>query len=92
MLALLDKRSTQVLPSYQRHGLGTWMTRHCNAVADEAGQPTFVLARPKAAKMLETTGFVLGETKIFESSKYGWHEDAEIRVYRRDPGAVGLAG
>lgn len=74
-----------MLPAYHRRGLGTWLTAYCNNIADQAGRPTFVLARPKAWKMLERTGFVLQYTKVLPTAQFGWHEDATIKAFRRDP-------
>jgi GNAT superfamily N-acetyltransferase len=80
------KRNTLLHPAYHGRGLGQLMTQHANAIADEAGQPTFVLARPNAYRMLENTGFQLGETVYFETTKFGWREDAVVRAYRREAG------
>jgi hypothetical protein len=93
------KRNTILHPTYHGRGLGQLMTRHANAVADEEGQPTFVLARPMAYRMLENTGFVLGETVRFETARFAeavvkggmeevrgrnWDE-VIVRAYRREP-------
>lgn len=84
-LTLTDKRNTLMLPAYQRRGLGTWLTEYCNSFADEAGKPTFVLARPKAWGMLERTGFELQYTVVPPTKQFGWHEDATVKAFKRDP-------
>lgn len=84
-----DKRNTILTPTYHRKGLGTRLTAHANSIADEAGHPTFVQARPKAFKMLETTGFVLGDSTVFDATKFGWGDDGQqvlMRAYKRDVG------
>lgn len=64
---------------------------HCNDIADQAGQPTFVLSVKRAWKMLESTGFVCGEKVVVPTEKYGWYENAEFRAYRRDPPTSSLS-
>ncbi|KAH8807340.1 hypothetical protein F5884DRAFT_789029 [Xylogone sp. PMI_703] len=48
---------TFVHPDYQRQGVGTLLTRHCNKVADEAGFPTYVGAASTSAVLFRKEGF-----------------------------------
>ncbi|KAJ2978547.1 hypothetical protein NQ176_g3761 [Zarea fungicola] len=47
-----------VLPEYQRKGLGSALTREGNAIADDAGAPTYVVTYDAAVRMFEGSGFV----------------------------------
>jgi GNAT superfamily N-acetyltransferase len=78
-----------VLPKYQRKGLGKWLTRHCNDIADQYRCVTYVRAKPAAAKMLQFSGFeVLG---VFDPhmERFGWSrddsEDQKTTVLSREP-------
>lgn len=77
-----------MLPEYHRRGLGTWLTRYCNDLADQVGQPTYVIGRPKAWKMLEVTGFELLQTIEFDTREYGSAEAAVLKIYKRSPKAA----
>jgi hypothetical protein len=64
-----------VHPSQQRKGLGTWLTKVCNEIADENGGRTFVLARKSSKSLFENSGFrVLGLEGI-DMVKYGGTEE-----------------
>lgn len=52
------RAGTFIAPEYQKRGLGTRLTRHCNAIADEAGSSTYVTAISEVALcMFEKEGF-----------------------------------
>jgi N-acetylglutamate synthase-like GNAT family acetyltransferase len=78
-----------VHPDYQRKGLGSWLTRYCNEVADKIGGKTFVVARPTSKRMFESHGFrVLGSEDI-GMTKYGGNEsDGNSWVLVREPHKV----
>jgi len=60
-----------VHPNFQRKGLGTWLTRHCNALADKDGCKTYVGATPQSLGMFRKLGFeILGENNL-DMVKYG---------------------
>jgi hypothetical protein len=56
-LAPLDRKGTNVLPEFQKMGLGTCFTQHCNAIADQTGNKTWVPAKPSSVKLLRNQGF-----------------------------------
>lgn len=56
-LTLLDRKGTMVLPAFQKMGLGTYLTQHCNAISDKTGDKTWVPARPSSIKMFRQQGF-----------------------------------
>jgi len=51
------RKGTVVHPDFQKMGHGTWVTRHCNAIADKDGRRTFLPARPSSIKMFTKEGF-----------------------------------
>jgi N-acetylglutamate synthase-like GNAT family acetyltransferase len=85
----LDKKGAMVYPDYQRKGRGSWLTRHCNEVADRTGDKIFVVARPSSKHMFESHGFhVLGSEDI-DMTKYGGNEtEGKSWVLVREPHEV----
>ncbi|KAF2496898.1 hypothetical protein BU16DRAFT_343418 [Lophium mytilinum] len=78
------RHGTFVHPEFQRRGLGTWLCRHCNEIADTYGAAMYVSARPASKKMFQNVGFeVVGELKL-DMSRYGLDEDVS-HVLKRDP-------
>ena len=75
-----------VLPGYQKKGFGTILTRHCNAIADKAGDRTFAPARPTSQKMFQNEGYkILG---FYDSHLERWGDDmswTKTAVMVRDP-------
>ena len=84
-----------VLPSYQRLGLMTLLTEKCNSIADAHGAPTYVNARPGAAKMFYSQGFEVASVRDAELGEFdeglrgkGELENGETRFWamRREVG------
>ena len=85
-----DKKGTMVHPAYQRLGLGTWLTKHCNAIADAAGGRTFVLARPSSKHLFENLGFKVLGSEDLDLVRYGGKEsEGRAWVLVREPGVEG---
>ena len=54
-----------VHPDFQKRGFGTWLTRHCNQIADDYGAATFVGVTPASLHMFQTLEFkLLGLLKL----------------------------
>lgn len=71
---------------YQRKGLGSLLTRHCNEIADKAGGRTFVIARPASKHMFESHGFRVLGSEDLDMTKYGGDEnDGRAWVLVREP-------
>ncbi len=86
---ILDRKGTMVHPDYQRKGLGSWLTRHCNEVADKIGGKTFVVARPSSKHMFESQGFRVLGSEDLDMTKYGGNEsDGKSWVLVREPHEV----
>ena len=87
---ILDRKGTMVHPDYQRKGLGSWLTRHCNEVADKTGGKTFVGARPSSKRMFESQGFRILGSEDINMTKYGGNEgQGKSWVLVREPHEVG---
>ena len=65
-----------ILPEYQRKGFGTFLTHHCNAIADKAGAKTWVPARPISLKMFRQCGFK--DVGAYNTDFERWDGNAEI--------------
>ncbi|KAH6699044.1 hypothetical protein BKA61DRAFT_741227 [Leptodontidium sp. MPI-SDFR-AT-0119] len=91
------RQGSMVLPSHQRLGLMTLLTRKCNAIADEYGAPTYLNARPKAASMFFKEGFEVCSVRDAELGEFdetmkgkGELKNGETRFWalKREVGAV----
>ncbi|RDW80415.1 hypothetical protein BP5796_05113 [Coleophoma crateriformis] len=80
---------THVLPSYQRKGLGTLITEHFSRIADDAGQPTYVRARPKSKALFQKLGYRVLEAVRVDVTEYSERGDGTTDVFlmKREPGA-----
>jgi N-acetylglutamate synthase-like GNAT family acetyltransferase len=77
-------------PDYQRKGLGSWLTRYCNELADKTGGKTFVVARPNSKNMFESHGFYALGSEDIDMTKYGGNKsEGKSRVLVREPHEVG---
>ncbi|KAK0099585.1 hypothetical protein ONS95_013516 [Cadophora gregata] len=92
------RQGSMVLPSYQRRGLMTLLTQKCNSISDAHGAPTYVNARPGAAKMLYNLGFEVCSVRDAELGEFdeklrgkGELENGETRfcAMRREVSARG---
>ncbi|KAH7321990.1 hypothetical protein BKA65DRAFT_541102 [Rhexocercosporidium sp. MPI-PUGE-AT-0058] len=91
------RQGSMVLPSYQRLGLMTLLTKKCNTIADEYGASTYVNARPKATSMFLKEGFEVCSVRDAELGEFnetrrgkGELENGETRfcALKREIGAV----
>lgn len=70
---------------HQRKGLGRWLTRACNEVADKANQPTYIRARPDACAMVQKEGYEMLEHVDFDLAPCGCNGIARISGLVRYP-------
>jgi hypothetical protein len=73
-----DRKGTMVHPDFQRRGFGTYLTHHCNAIADKTGGKTWVPARPTSAKMFRQCGFKDVATHNADLKRWGGNTEEEI--------------
>jgi GNAT superfamily N-acetyltransferase len=73
-----DRKGTMVHPDFQRRGFGTFLTHHCNAIADKTGGKTWVPARPSSVKMFRQCGFKDVATHNADLKRFGGNTDEEI--------------
>ena len=67
-------------------GHGTWLSLHCNEVADKAGCKTWLPARPKSKKLFGRIGYKeLGEIDAHLERFGGIAEEGETWVMVREP-------
>ena len=71
-----DRMGTHVLPEYQRQGLGSWLTRHCNSIADEHQAKTYVAAGCKSKGMFKALGFK--KFGVFNPHAERWGEEYDL--------------
>ena len=57
-------------PDFQKRGMGTALTKHCNKISDEAGGRTWVPVRPSSKKMFMDLGFVPVKEIFIDMKKY----------------------
>lgn len=67
-----------VHPDFQKRGFGTFLTHHCNAVADKTGGKTWVPARPTSVKMFRQCGFKDVATHNANLGRWGCRKEKEI--------------
>lgn len=85
-LMFADRQGTNVLPEYQRKGIGKMLSLRCNELADKAGAKTFVIAGPKGMQMLQKTGFeILVQNEIDMKNFDAREEDRKSWVMVREP-------
>lgn len=72
---------THVLPGYQRQGLGSWLTRHCNSVAAEHQAKTYVAAGYKSRSTFKALGFKKFGVSDPHAERWGEEYDAENAKY-----------
>ena len=73
-----DRKGTMVHPDFQRRGFGTFLTHHCNAIADKTGGKTWVPARPTSQKMFRQCGFKEVGTHNADLKRWGGNTEEEI--------------
>jgi len=79
------RAGTFVHPSYQRRGIGTLLSRHCDALADAEGKKTFVVARPNSFRLMAQSGFVVLGSENLDMTKYGGGvEDGKSWILERE--------
>lgn len=54
---IVDRRGTMIKPGFQNMGHASWLTRHCNDIADHAGRKTFLAARASSLPRLRGLRF-----------------------------------
>jgi N-acetylglutamate synthase-like GNAT family acetyltransferase len=67
-----------VHPDFQKRGFGSFLTHHCDAVADKTGGKTWVLARPTSVKMFRQCGFKDVATHNAGLKRWGGDTEKEI--------------
>ena len=76
-------------PDFQKKGLGSRLTRHCNEIADKTGAQTWVVARPSSLHMFETLGYKIVDREDIAMENYGGEKDGgKDWVLVRDPQPV----
>lgn len=83
-----DRMGTHVLPEYQRRGLGSWLTKHCNSIADAHNAKTYVTAGCKSRGMFKALGFKKFGEFDPHAERWGREYDIEKAKYEllvRDP-------
>ncbi|KAF2722473.1 hypothetical protein K431DRAFT_283890 [Polychaeton citri CBS 116435] len=79
------RRGTFVDVKCQRKGFGKWLTRHCNAIADEYGAATFVGAKKKSRGMFAAMGFQAVGVIEMDVSDWGGPGGERFNCLRRLP-------
>jgi ribosomal protein S18 acetylase RimI-like enzyme len=74
----IDRKGTMVHPEFQKMGHGSWLTRHCNEIADKTGSRTFVGARPSSIKMFNNLGFKTIGMYNAHMERWGGDKDKSI--------------
>lgn len=89
-LTIADREGIAVHPDFQRHGLGSFLTKQLNDIADkyDAGRATFATVRPKGQPMFKSLGYKECGKLKFDLREYGGPEDFEKQYFRRDPPGV----
>jgi len=72
------RKGTMVHPDFQKRGFGTFLTHHCNAIADKTGRKTWVPARPTSVKMFRQCGFKDVATHNSNLKRWGGNTEKEI--------------
>lgn len=86
---------THVLPEYQRQGLGSWLTEHCNYIADKHQAKTYVTAGCKSRGMFKALGFKKFGVFDPHAERWGQEYDAEKAKYEllvREPNDLKTVG
>jgi hypothetical protein len=73
-----DQKATMIHPVFQRRGFGTYLTRHCNAIADKMGGKTWVSARPTSLNMFRQCGYKDVATHNADLKRFGGNTKEEI--------------
>ena len=73
-----DRKGTMVHPDFQRRGFGTYLTHHCNAIADKTGGKTWVTDRPSSRKMFRQCGFKEVASHNADLKRWGGNTEEEI--------------
>ena len=82
---LADRKGTMIHPDFQRRGFGTFLTHHCNTIADKTGGKTWVPARPTSQKMFRQCGFKEVGTHNADLKRWGGNTEEEItRMFVRE--------
>ena len=74
----VDRKGTMIHPDFQRRGFGTFLTHHCNAIADKTGRKTWVSARPSSVKMFRQCGFKDVAAHNADLKRWGGDTEKEI--------------
>ena len=74
----VDRKGTMIHPDFQRRGFGTYLTHHCNAIADKTGGKTWVPARPTSVKMFRQCGFKDVATHNADLKRWGGNTEEEV--------------
>jgi hypothetical protein len=78
-----DRRGTNT--SYQRKRFSSWLTEHCNAIADAEGAATCAGVRPASRHMFETLTFKdVGGTEMFDLKLYKGKMLSETVIFKRE--------
>lgn len=80
-----DRRGLNVDPQYQRCGLGTWLSQHCDTIADEAEATTYVIARPASLTLFKRAGYESVATEKVDLTPFGTSHESDIDIYKREP-------
>jgi GNAT superfamily N-acetyltransferase len=73
-----DRKGTMIHPDFQRRGFGTYLTHHCNTIADKTGGKTWAPARPTSVKMFRQCGFKDVATHNANLKRWGGNTEEEI--------------
>ena len=83
-----DRHGTFTHIDYQRRGLATWLTKHCNEIADAEGRRTWVNVLRQSKHLFTTNGFDFIESREFDLTPAGGSEIVVNETYRRDPTVI----
>ena len=76
----VDRKGTMVHPDFQKRGFGSFLTHHCNAIANKTGGKTWVTARPSSVKMFRKCGFKDVATHNADLKRWGGNTEEEITL------------
>ena len=88
LTASADRVGTFTHSDYQRRGLATWLTQHCNAIADAEGGRTWVNAVPASKNLFESNDFDFVGSKDYDLRTFGGSGSVTMETFRRDPNVI----
>lgn len=81
----VDRQGIVVEPHLRKQGLGSWLSGYCDKIADEAGEPTFVMPRTMSYATFQHAGYKQVGSLHIDFRQFGGESETDIFVWRREP-------